>query len=244
MSTSSNYRRTGISNPFDITAPGSLNTASNTIDNTDTTTFGYAMGYSGYNSGSRASLQVVTLYDTTRGVNRIWSTVNGRLRQVRGYFPETLNLDTNRRYAHPVATKFGYSTAYQLTAVSDGTAIAYVWDTINAIEPRFTLTTASGNGKIVSYATGKNSWQHFGASVNTTYTVGGIPDDIKFFIALEDPLANIFYLNNGQSISAVTAVTALFRSADIYSIPPGYSLKIRSDTPITISTLLSIKENL
>lgn len=244
IDSSANYRQGGISNPFDITSPGSFSTAQNIFDTTNTNSFGYAVGWSQYCSGSRAFVQVATMYDQTRGVNRIWSSVNGRLRQVRGYFPVALNLDINRRYAQPTAAKFGYSINYQNTSVLAGTGIAQIWDTVNPELARFTLTTASGNGQVVSYPTGKISWQHFGQSVNTTYTVGGIPDDVRFFLVLDDNSGNTFVINNGQLLAVVTADTGLFRSADSYVIPAGSSLRVRSDTPRSITSLLTIRENL
>jgi hypothetical protein len=243
INSSANYRQGGFSNPADINSPGSLATNSNQFDTTQTSSYGYSLGYSSYSSGSRASIQVITMYDQTRGVNRIWTSINGRLTFARGYFPTGLNLDTARRYTQPTATKFGYTVAYQNTDINAGTGIVTVWDTINPFEPRFTLTTTSGNGQIVSYPTGKVSWQNVGAGVNTTYTVGGIPDTVKFFIILDDNSGNTFALNNGQSLDILNIETALYRSEDTYSIPVGYSIKVRSDTPRSISTLLSIREN-
>jgi hypothetical protein len=243
MSSSANYRLGGFSNPADINSPGSLATTSNQFDTTQTSSFGYAVGYGAYTSGSRASLQVLTMYDQTRGVNRIWTSVNGRIGSARGYFPTALNLDTTRRYAQPSVAKFAYSISYQNTDVAAGTGIAQVWDTTNLYEPRFTLTTSSGNGQIVSYPIEKIGLQHVGAGVDTTYTVGGIPDDVKFFLVLDDNAGNTFALNNGQQLIIITAETGLFRTEDLYSIPPGHSIKLRADTPRSISTLLTIKEN-
>jgi hypothetical protein len=244
MNSSANYRQGGFSNSADINSPGSFATNSNQFDNTQTNTYGYAVGYSGYNSGSRASVQVVTMYDQTRGVNRIWSSINGRMSLTRGYFPTALNVDTARRYVQPIATKFGYSTSYQNTDIVAGTGIALIWDTVNPEIPRFTLTTTSGNGQIQVFATGKISWQHFGGGVDTTYTVGGIPDDVKFFIVLDNNAGGTFALNNGQSLSILTLESGLFRSEDIYAIPAGSSIRVRADTPRSISTLLTIRENL
>ena len=244
IDSSAGYRQGGISNPFDINSPGSFSPTSNVFDSTNTNTFGYQPGYSYYSSGSRASLGVVTMYDQTRGVNRTWSSINGRLSLVRGLFDLTLNAETSRRYAQPVATKFGYSVIFGITDTSAGTGFARVWDTVNIYEPRFTLTTSSGSGQITAYQTSKVSWQHVGTGVDTTYTVGGIPDDVRFFIQLDDGSGNTFFLNNGQSLSVITADTGLFRSEDVYTIPPGASIRVRCDTPRAIATLLTIRENL
>jgi hypothetical protein len=244
MASSAAYRQGGFSNPADITSPGSLATNSNTFDSTQTSTYGYAVGYGAYNSGSRASLQVLTMYDQTRGVNRIWTSINGRLTFARGYYPDALNLDTTRRFAQPSVTKFGYSVLYQNTDIAAGTGIATVWDILNTFEPRFILTTSSGSGQIMGFPLDKVRRQHVGSGVDTTYTVGGIPDTVKFFIVLDDNAGNTFALNNGQILDIVNAETGLFRSEDEYSIPAGFSLRVRADTPRSISTLFTIKENL
>lgn len=240
---SGTYRQGGIGNPTDINSPSGTDPESNVFDSTNTNTFGYAIGYSQYASGSRFGIQVAAMYDQTRGVNRIWSSINGRLNAVRGQFDLTLNNDINRRYAQPVATKFGYSVVFQNTNTAANTAIAQVWDIFNIITPRFTLTTASGNGWMTAYPTGKISWQHFGASVDTIYTVSGIPDDVRFFLVLDDNAGTTFTLNNGQLLSMITTDTSLFRSTDLYTIPNGFSLRVRCDTPFSLATLLSIVEN-
>jgi hypothetical protein len=244
LNTSANYRLGGFSNPADITVPSGMSTSTNIFDNTQTSTFGYSLGYSRYASGDRASVEVITMYDQTRGVNRVWSSINGRLRNARGYFPTALNLDLNRRYAKPIATKFGFSVIYQNTSVNNGTGIAVIWDTINPVEPRFTHTTNVGSGQIISYPISKVQWQHVGDNVDITYSVSGIPDDVKLFVVLDDNSGNAFSLNEGQVLNIVVSNEALFRSVENYSIPPGFSIKLRADTPNSLSTMLTIKENL
>jgi len=244
MDSSAGYRQGGISNPFAYTSPGSMSPSQNVFDTTNST-LGWGVTYGQYCGGNRQSLQVVAMYDETRGTQRIWSSINGRLNAVRGYFLLT-GTDNTKRFGKVTATKFGYSVIYQNTGTTAGTAIAYIWDTVDLLNPRATLTTASGNGFIVSYPTDKVSWTHYGSSgsVDTTYRVAGIPDDIRFYLQLDDGSGNTIYINNGQQLSAITSFTSLFRSADDYTIPPGGSLKVFSDTPFSLTSLLSISEQL
>ncbi len=242
MDSTAGYRQGGISNPFAYTSPGSMSPTQNVFDSTNST-LGWGVVYGQYCGGNRQSLQVVSMYDETRGTQRIWSSINGRLNTVRGYFLLS-GTDSTKRFGKVTATKFGYSVIYQNTNVIAGTAIAYIWDTADLLNPRATLTTASGNGWIQSLPTDKVSWTHFGSGVDTTYRVAGIPDDVRFYLQLDDGSGNTIFINNGQQVSAVTAFTSLFRSADDYTIPAGGSLKVLADTPFSLTSLLSITEQL
>lgn len=237
-----NYRNGGISNPFAYTSVGSMNPAQNVFDTT-ASTLGWGVTYGQYCGGSRQSLQVVAMYDETRGTQRIWSSINGRLNAVRGFFLLT-GTSINNRFGKVTAAKFGYSVIYQNTNTAAGQAIAYVWDTVDLLNPRATLTTATGNGYIQSLPTDKVSWTHFGSSVDTTYRVAGIPDDVRFYLQLDDGSGNTIFINNGQQISAITPFTSLFRSADDYTIPAGGILRVFADTPFSLTSLLSITEQL
>ena len=253
MNSSANYRQRGISNPFSFPNFGSANTLTNVLDSTQST-LGYGVTTSSYTSGNRSSatgvtsqIMVVAMYDETRGTIRVFASVNQRMQFPRGWQPNfaatTFPIDNTKRFPKCTATKFGYSVVFQNTATATGTAIAYVWDNINLVTPRFTLTSGTGHGQLTSFQTGKVSWQHFGESVDTTYSVGGIPDQVRFFIVLDDNLGNSFALNNGQLLDVTSSSAGLFRSEDVYVIPAGQSIRVRADTPLAITTLLSINEN-
>lgn len=255
MDSSSRYRRGGISNPHNpFSSPGSFNTNANQIDNTDCTQ-GWGVTFSQYNSGTRAGttgptpmVQVAAMYDETRGTIRVWSSINQRLSFVRGWqispTATSFPIDNTRRWAKPTATKFGYSVTFQNTNMVANTAVTYVFDIQNTATPKFTLTTTSGKGWVTTQQLNKNSWELFGDGVDVVYTVGGIPDQVRFYIALDDNAGNTFYLNNGQLLDVTSTASGLFRSEDVYVIPAGYSIKMRADAPLAISSLLSIDENL
>lgn len=235
-----NYQRFGTSERYLPASFGSFNTQSYLLDNTGSTQ-GQGLTFQQYTSGSRASLQVAAIYDETLQTPRIFTSISGRMGLFRGYFLTT-GVSNNYRYVNVAVTKFGYTTAYINTSTTPQTATAYVWNTTNYSVPQATLTTGIGNGWITTYPTGKISWQNHGLTVDAVYTVSGIPDDVKFYLALDDNEGNVFYLNNGQGLSIVTADTGLYRSEDAYSIPNGYSLKVRADTENSLATLLTITE--
>jgi hypothetical protein len=255
MDSDSRYRRAGITTPNNpFTSPSSFNTNSIQIDNTDSTQ-GWGISFSQYNSGTRAGttgptpqVQVAAMYDETRGTMRVWASLNQRLAFVRGWqttpTATTFPIDNTKRWAKCTATKYGYSVSYQNTTMVPGTAVSYVFDLLETNIPKFTTTTSSGRGWVNARQLSKTSWQIFGEGVDVIYSVGGIPDQVRFFLALDDGAGSTFMLNNGQLLDVVNSSTALFRSEDVYVIPAGWSLRVRTDTAQTITSLLSIEENL
>ena len=241
-----NYRYAGYSERYAFGNFGSMSLTQYPTDTTTQVTQGWGISMS-TTVGSRSGVMVAAQYEDTLGSMRVWSTINGRLQDPRGWNLPAYGLagSTNNRWAQIATSKFGYVIAYQNTDRADQTATAYVWDTINSVTQRATVTATSGSGWFTLYQTGKNSIQLFngtGAGVNNTYTVYGLPDDVRFYLMLDDNAGNTFYLNNGQSLSPVDIYTALFRSETTYQIPNGYSLKLAVDTPNTVQVLLSIQE--
>lgn len=242
-----NYRRLGVTEKYVQGSFGSMNTSNFYIDQTGQTE-GWGMTHQTH-MGSRSGTQVVTYYDETLQTIRTWSSINGRLNNFRGYYLPSATYPLTggnlNRWAQVAVSKFGYVVAYQNTTRVDRTATAYVWDTLNPLTFRSSVTATSGSGWFTLYQTGKNSFQLFngtGSGVNNTYAVYGLPDDIRFYLTLDDNAGNTFYLNNGQSLNPVDIFTGLYRSEVVYQIPNGYSLKLAVDTPNTVQVMLSIQE--
>jgi hypothetical protein len=156
----------------------------------------------------------------------------------------TVSLYTSHRWAQIVASKMGYAVTLQNTAQIDQQAFNYNFNTVDSTIHQSTQIATIGSGWIVLHRTGKNSWQLYNstASLNNTYTAYGLPDDVKFYLTLDDNAGNVFYLNNGQTLSPSDTTTGLFRSETFYQIPNGYSIKASCDTPNVIAILLTIKE--
>lgn len=156
----------------------------------------------------------------------------------------TVSYYMSNRWAQIAASKMGYSVALQNTAQIDQQGFNYTFNTVDSTTFQSTQVATIGSGWFVLYRTGKNTWQSYNstASINTTYSAYGLPDDVKFYLTLDDNAGNVFYLNNGQTLSPSDTVTGLFRSETIYQIPNGYSIKASCDTPNVVALLLTIKE--
>lgn len=241
-----NYGYAGYSERYAFGSFSSLNTATYPTETTTAVTQGWGITMS-TSVGSRSGVMVAAQYEDTLGSMRVWASINGRMQDPRGWNAPAYGLtsSTNNRWAQIATSKFGYMIAYQNTDRADQTATAYLWDTIDGVNYRTAVTATSGSGWFTLYQTGKNSFQLFnatGSGVNNTYTVYGLPDDIRFYLMLDNNAGSTFYLNNGQSLSPVDVFTGLYRSETTYQIPDGYSLKLAVDTPNTVQVLLSIQE--
>jgi hypothetical protein len=156
----------------------------------------------------------------------------------------TVSYFTSHRWTQIAASKFGYIVALQNTSQVDQQAFAYTFTSADPYNASSTPIATTGSGWMVLYRTGKNSWQLYNStsSLNYTYTSYGIPDDVRFYLTLDDNAGNVFYLNNGQTLSPNDTTTGLYRSETVYQIPSGYSIKASCDTPNVIGLLLTIKE--
>lgn len=206
----------------------------------DTNGQGYGISLHRYNSGDRSGITVATMYDPKIERMRIWTTINGRLNYTHGYISPIES--ASHAYAKTAVSKFGYAVALQNTSTADTIAVALVFDNKDVTQPYATLQADSGHGFLTATAVNKNTWQVFGPGIDKLYRSAGIPDTVKFFLKLNDGNGVDFYLNNGQRLELIEENTSLFRSNDLYHIPPGYSVELRCDTPDTITTMLSIKE--
>ena len=240
----SNHRYSGMSVPYAFGSFGSFNTSSYSLDTNATVTEGWGITGSTH-MGAKSGVQVCAMYEETNTRFRIWTSFNGRMPEFRGIYVSGYG-DSNHRWAEIAATKFGYTIAFQNTARTDQTATALVWDTVDTRTPRATVTLASGSGWFTMNRYDKNAMTVYNSTgvttTNNTYSIYGLPDDIRFYIALDDDAGNLIYLNNGQSLSPADIFTGLFRSDVAYQVPAGSSVKVAVDTPNTVQVLLSLVE--
>jgi hypothetical protein len=237
--TSANYSYMGISsNAYTSTQFGLLST---TAFNTGSTASPNGYGISFRQS---TNYQTAAVYDpATTGV-RVYTSTGGRLSQnyLTGY---QAPINANAQYSSVTTSKYGTTVALQNTGPSQNNAIAYVFDTINMSVPKLTLTTGLGSGQITTYPTGKLSWQHYGANTDTIYTVSGQNDIARFVVTLNSGNAD-YYLTptfpQGQQISTSQATN--FRTTDTYLVPPGYSIKMGTDSANSISALITVVEEI
>jgi hypothetical protein len=219
----------------------SMNVQAFQLDSTNVTE-GWGIGMWTHN-GRSSGVSVTAQYEDTLQTLRVFTSFNGRLQERRGYVNPVTSV--NHRQAVCAVSKFGYVIAYQNTSRVDQTVRAEVWNTVDAVNYVTAQTTASGSGWFQINQQNKNSMEIFNTTgattINNVYSYYGLPDDVRFYIALDDNAGNVFYLNNGQSVS-LASLQSLFRSDVDFQIPPGSSIKVAVDTPYTNQVLLSIVE--
>jgi hypothetical protein len=242
--TSSAYSILGISSTsYPFASFGSLSTSALNTGSTATVN-GYGISFR-----SSTNYQVAAAYDPNVTNMRVYTSSAGRLNQsyITGY---QTAVNANAQFALLSSSKYGATVAVNNTGPSQNIATAYIFDTINMSTPKTTLTTGLGNGLITTYPTGKLSWQNYGTSLDTSYTVSGQNDTARVFITLSSSNTissnTDFYLTPqapvGQSISTSQATN--FRATDTYLVPPGYSIKMATDSPNSIAALLSVVEEI
>lgn len=237
-----NYAQAGLSVRYAFGSFSSFNTQSVQLDSVSVTE-GWGIGMWTHN-GRASGVSVAAQYEDTQQTLRVWSSFNGRLQRYRGNVDAIKSV--NHRWGECAVSKFGYVIAYQNTSRAPQTVRAEVWNTIDSENYVAQQTTASGSGWFQLGQVNKNSMAIFNTTgattINTVYGFYGLPDDVRFYIALDDNAGSVFYLNNGQSLSPVDIFTGLFRSDLTYQVPMGHSLKVAIDTPYTLQVLLSLVE--
>ena len=236
-----NYRYSGMSNTHAFGTFTSMNIQEFQLDGTAVTE-GWGIG--GWTHNGRSSgVSVTAQYEDTLQTLRVFSSFNGRLQERRGYVNPVTSV--NHRQAVCAVSKFGYVIAYQNTSRADQTVRAEVWNTVDAVNYVTAQTTAAGSGWFQLRQTNKNSMAIFNTTgattINNVYSYYGLPDDVRFYIALDDNAGNVFYLNNGQSLT-LASLQSVFRSDVDFQVPPGSSIKVAVDTPYTEQLLLSLVE--
>lgn len=236
-----NYERNGISDAYAEGEFNNMNTTQNYISDVDDT-MGYGISMYQATTGKNTGIQVAGQYNEEYQRMDVWTSIDGRLNYVRGWTHDESESYSNNRNFQAAVSKFAYSFAFQNSSTSDQEAPIWVWNKNDIDVPESTSTAAEGSGWVTLYRTGKQTFQIFADGVDETHQVAGIPDIVRFYLKLNDGSGTDFFLNNGQEIEIISEDTGLFRSTNLYYIPAGYNLQLRSDTPYTITTLLNIKE--
>lgn len=236
-----NHGQAGQSNQFAFGSFGSMNTVTNTLDSVSVTE-GWGIGMWTHN-GRSSGVSVAAQYEDTLQTLRVWSSFNGRLQLFRGYVSPTTSV--NHRWGNCAVSKFGYVIAYQNTSRAPQTVRAEVWNTINNQNYVAQQTAASGSGWFQISQQDKNNMAIFNTTgantINNVYGYYGLPDDVRFYIALNNNAGSVFYLNNGQSLS-LTNLQSVFRSDVDFQVPAGQSLQVAMDTPFTAQLMFSLLE--
>lgn len=230
-----NYSTLGISTvAYAQEAFGTLNTAKLYVGSS-THTAGYGITF-----GTSNNFQAVSSYDETLTGTRVLWTANGvSLSTPVGGGYTSINSDL--KYSTMATTRYGLTVGTNNTATTQVAPVAYVFDSVTRDVPKYVFAGSLGSGQITTYPTGKLSWQIYGAGVDKKYTVSGWNDTAKAYITINDGTTD-FYLSSklGQTLS--TNINSNFRTNDTYLIPPTYSVKLMTDSPNAVASMLTIVE--
>lgn len=199
----------------------------------------HTAGY-GITFGTSNNIHAVSSYDETLGGTRVFWTANGvsMTTPVAGGYT---SINSNLKYSTMSTTRYGLTVGTNNTSTTQVAPVAYVFDSVTRDVPKYVFTGSLGSGQITTYPTGKLSWQTYGADIDKIYTVSGWNDTAKVEITINNGTTD-FYLTSqlGQTLS--TNINSNFRTNDTYLIPPTYSVKLMTDSPNSVASMLTIVE--
>ena len=203
----------------------------------DNANFGYGIPYKRTTRTNVLASFDSTLYDT-----RVISSINGRINDVYGWYDKNTGSYQDFRYPNIAVTKFGYSVVFQQTSSNTKqTPRIYVFNTSNLYSQSITLSSNNSEyGSAVTLATGRTSWSIHTANVSVVYNCTGEDDPAKISVALANSSGNTFYISNQQEVNA----NSLYRASDTYVVAPGMSLKMKTDTPYSLTGLITVIEEI
>jgi hypothetical protein len=182
----------------------------------------------------------VAYYDPTALLVRYYWSYNGRL--TTNLYGSTISGANTLQFCNVICSKFGFVVAPCSTNTSNVVPFAYAFDAVTAVAgPKFTLTGNSGNGWITLFRNGQNRLEVWGNNINTRYAVPG-PDTALLHVSISSP-SNDFFTTSvlGQPVN--TGTSAAYRNTDVYFVPNGYSVKLKTNLASSLSAMLSVVED-
>jgi len=182
----------------------------------------------------------VAYYDPNALVVRYYWSYNGRL--TTNLYGSTISGANTMQFCNVICSKFGFIVSPCSTNTSNVAPFAYAFDAVTAVNgPKFTLTGGSGNGWVTLFRNGQNRLEAWGASINTRYAVPG-PDTALLHVSVSSPSSDFFVTSVlGQPVNTGTA--AGYRNTDVYFVPNGYSVKLKTNLASSLSAMLSVVED-
>ena len=232
-SNEANARQLGCSIvPYDYANFSSMSTAAKQLSSSQVTN---AYGIAG---GTTKNFSIVTAYDTQSNATRILysNAVNYTTTWIdTNFLPSTGN--NNITFHRIRISKYAATVSLNNTSYTPLTPFTFVYDNSNTKEPRITLTGTSGHGVVNNTNIDRLSFGVFSPGVNKKYTVSGPTEIAKVSVTLTSD-GQDFVITKDQPLNA----NGFYRSTDTYLIPPGASIKLQSDTPLSINSMLTIVE--
>lgn len=219
--------------PYTFPNFGSMNSGSRQLTSNSVTN---AYGISG---NTNRNFSVAVAYDQTLASHRLMysNTINYNM-----IVTDTLILPStnqNTRFYKVTTSKYAATVSLSNVSTANSTGIAYIYDTSNTLNPRITLTGNNGTGVINSTNLDKVSFAVFGTGINRRYSVSGPNETARVTVTINSGNTD-FVVTRAQPLAA----NELYRSTDTYLLPPGASIRMQSDTPNSISSMITVVEEI
>lgn len=182
----------------------------------------------------------IAYYDPNALLVRYYWTYNGRL--TTNLYGSTISGANTMQFCNTICSKFGFVVSPCSTNTTNVAPFAYAFDAVTAVNgPKFTLTGTTGNGWVTLFRNGQNRLEAWGTAINTRYAVPG-PDTALLHVSISSP-SNDFFVTSvlGQPVNTGTAVG--YRNTDVYFVPNGYSVKLKTNLASSLSAMLSVVED-
>jgi len=182
----------------------------------------------------------LTNYDPLALVSRYYFCVGGRL--ITGLYGVPIAGANTAQFVNAITTKYGFAASPCNTGTSAIAQSIYLFDSVTAqAGPRATLTATSGNGWTTLVRNGQAQLDVFANGVNNRYSVSG-PDTALLHVSISGGGSDFFVTSVlGQPVN--TSTSSAYRNTDVYFVPVGYSVKLKSTLPVSLSAMLSVVED-
>lgn len=179
-------------------------------------------------------------YDPLALVGRYYFCIAGRL--TTGLYGLPIAGPNTTQFVNVITTKYGFAASPCNTSTSALAQSIYLFDSVTApAGPRAILTATSGNGWTTLIRDGQAQLDVFANGINNQYSVSG-PDTALLHVSISSGAADFFVTPViGQPVS--TSTSAAYRNTDVYFVPNGYSVKLKTNLPVSLSALLSVVED-
>lgn len=224
--------------PRDFTSFNSMTTTEKVLNNQAAVTGRSIAG------DTNKNFSIAIVYDTILSKYRIlYSSTNN----FTGSTTDTdflLSENSNLKYTELRLSKFLAAISVNNTTATDQSPVAYIFDTklvTGPYTPSYTLIGTAGKGQIRTNLKDRVNISLYGDSIAKNYLCVGKGESVALSMAINNG-SNNFYITTG--IGQTLSSSGIYRSTDTYLIPAGYSLKMKTNLPISLGTLVTVVEEI
>lgn len=190
------------------------------------------------------NFSVAVIYDTLLSKYRIlYSSANN-------FTGETADTDfllsenANLKYIKLRLAKSLAAISMNNTTATDQIPVAYIFDTklvTGPYTPTYTLTGTAGEGQITTDLKDRVNIGLYGDGIAKNYLCVGSGESVALSMAINNG-SNDFYITTG--IGQTLSSSGIYRSTDTYLIPAGHSLKMKTNLPNSLGSLVTVVEEI